>query len=90
MVVCGVVCAGCVCAARPYCFVRLTRISASNIWQTMAYWGFPKGLNETNQTITFNYGESVGFTTSLVTTGSGVPGSLLEVSWKVSRFLLAT
>ena len=29
------------------------------------------------------------FTTSPVTAGSGVPGSLLEVFWKVSRFFLA-
>ncbi len=41
-VVCGVVHAGCVCAARPCCFVRLTCISASNIWQTTAYWGLPE------------------------------------------------
>jgi hypothetical protein len=63
MVVCGVVHAGCVCAACPCYFVRLTCISASNIWQTTAYWGLPerwKGLDETNQTITFNYSKSVG------------------------------
>ncbi len=41
-VVCGVVRAGCVCAAHPCCFVRLTRISASNIRQTTAYWGSPE------------------------------------------------
>jgi len=34
--------------------------------------------------------EVVVGTTSPVTAGSGVPGSLLEVSWKVSRFLLAS
>jgi hypothetical protein len=42
MVVCGVVHAGCVCAARPCCFVRLTPMSASKIWQTTAYWGSPE------------------------------------------------
>jgi hypothetical protein len=41
-VVCGVVRAGCVCAACPCCFVRLTCISASKIWQTTAYWGLPE------------------------------------------------
>jgi hypothetical protein len=43
-VVCGVVHAGCVCAARPSCFVRgsFTRTSASKIWQTTAYWGSPE------------------------------------------------
>jgi len=30
-----------------------------------------------------------GHTLSPVTAGSGVPASLLEVSWKVSRFMLA-
>jgi hypothetical protein len=38
-VVCGVVHAGCVCAAHPCCFVRLTRISAPKIQQSTAYWG---------------------------------------------------
>jgi hypothetical protein len=42
MVVCGVVCAGCVCAASPCCFVRLTRISAPKNQQTTAYWGLPE------------------------------------------------
>jgi hypothetical protein len=54
-VVCGVVCAGCVCAASPCCFVRLTRISAPKNLQTTAYIGdHRKALSETNQTITFN------------------------------------
>jgi hypothetical protein len=42
MVVCRVVHAGCVCAASPCCFVRLTRISAPKNWQTMANWGSPE------------------------------------------------
>jgi hypothetical protein len=37
MVVWGVVHAGCVCAASPCCFVRLTCISAPKKWQTTAY-----------------------------------------------------
>jgi hypothetical protein len=41
-VVCGVVHAGCVCAAHPCCFVRLTRISATKNRQTTAYWGLPE------------------------------------------------
>ncbi len=65
-IVCGVVRAGCVCAACPCCFVRLTCISASKIWQTMAYWGLPESLDETNQTITFNEGKSVGSKKKLI------------------------
>jgi hypothetical protein len=42
VVVVRVVCAGCVCAARPCCFVRLTRISAPKKWQTIAYWILPE------------------------------------------------
>jgi hypothetical protein len=38
-VVCGVMHAGCVCAASPCYFVRHTRKSAPKIWQTTAYWG---------------------------------------------------
>jgi hypothetical protein len=41
-VVCGVVCAGCVCTARTCCFVSLTRTSAPKHQQTMAYWGLPE------------------------------------------------
>ena len=33
-------------------------------------------------------GPKIGYTTSPVTADVGVPGSLLEVSWKVSRFCL--
>jgi hypothetical protein len=36
-VVCGVVHAGCLCAASPCCFVGCTRINALKIWQTTAY-----------------------------------------------------
>jgi hypothetical protein len=39
MVVCGVVHAGCVCAARTCCFVCLTPTSAPRHRQTTAYWG---------------------------------------------------
>jgi hypothetical protein len=42
MLVVRVVCAGCVCAVRPCCFVRLTPISAPKNWQTTAYWGLPE------------------------------------------------
>jgi hypothetical protein len=38
-VVCEVVHASFVCAACPYCFVRLTCISAPKKWQTTTYWG---------------------------------------------------
>jgi hypothetical protein len=41
-VVCGVVHAGCVCAACPCFFVSLTRTSAPKHWQTTAYWGLPE------------------------------------------------
>jgi hypothetical protein len=53
-VVCGIVCAGCVCAARPCCFGRLTQISAPKIGKTRHVGGRQKGLDETNKTITFN------------------------------------
>ncbi len=62
MVVCGVVRAGCVCAARPYCFVRG---SHAKVHQKF---GKPrhirdrrKALDKTSQTITFYQGKSVGF-----------------------------
>jgi hypothetical protein len=42
MVVWEVVCAGCVCAASPCCFVRLTHISEPKKWQTTTYWGLPE------------------------------------------------
>jgi hypothetical protein len=42
MVVCEVVCAGCVCAVHPCCFVSLTCTSAPKYWQTTAYWGLPE------------------------------------------------
>ncbi len=45
--------------------------------------------NDDNDTLIFYSIDDCDCTTSLVTIGSGVPGSLLEVSWKVSRFLLA-
>ncbi len=52
-IVCGVVRAGCVCAARPCYFVRLTCISAPKIGKPQHIGDCRKGLNETNQTITF-------------------------------------
>ncbi len=54
MVVCGVVRAGCVCAARPCCFVRLTGIMHQKIGKPRHIGDRRKGLNETNQFITFN------------------------------------
>ncbi len=36
-----VVCAGCVCAACPCCFGRLTHIAPTSL-QTTAYWGLPE------------------------------------------------
>ncbi len=54
MVVCGVVHAGCVCAARSCCFVRLTHIVHQKFGKPRHIGYRRKGLNETNQTITFN------------------------------------
>jgi hypothetical protein len=51
MVVWGVAHAGCVCAARPCCFVRLTRISHQEISTPRHIRDHQKALNETNQTI---------------------------------------
>ncbi len=52
------------CVASPYdtcCFVRLTRISApKNLGKPRLIGDCRKALDETNQTITFNSGESVG------------------------------
>jgi hypothetical protein len=53
-VVCGVVRAGCVCAASPCCFVRCTCISALKIGKQRHIGDRQKTLHETNQTITFN------------------------------------
>jgi hypothetical protein len=53
-VVCGVVRAGCVCEARPCCFVRLTRISAPKIGKPRHIGDRRKALDETSKTITFD------------------------------------
>jgi hypothetical protein len=60
VVVVRVGCAGCVCAAHPCCFVRLTRISAPKIGKPWHIGDCRKALDETYQTITFNLGLSVG------------------------------
>ncbi len=60
-VVCGVVHAGCVCAVSPCCFVRLTGIVHQKNGKPRHIWDPQKALDETNQTITFNEAESVGF-----------------------------
>jgi hypothetical protein len=62
MVVCGVVRAGCVYAARPCCFVRGSRAKVHQKFGKPRHIGDrQKALDETSQTITFNEGESVGF-----------------------------
>jgi hypothetical protein len=62
MVVCGVVRAGYVCAARPCCFVRGSHAKVhqkfGKPWHIGDYW---KALDEKSQTITFNQDKSVGF-----------------------------
>ncbi len=70
MVVCGVVRACCVCAARPCCFVRLTGIKVHRKIDKPRHIGDRrKGLDETNQTITFNLGKSVEFNKLLMKLG---------------------
>jgi hypothetical protein len=54
MVVCGAVRAGCVCAAHPSCFVRLTRIRAPKIGKPQHIGDCRKALDETSQIITFD------------------------------------
>jgi hypothetical protein len=54
MVVWVVVHAGCMCAVRPCCFVRLTCINAPKISKQRHIRDCRKALNETNQTTTFH------------------------------------
>jgi hypothetical protein len=55
MVVCGVVRAGCVCAACPCCFVRGSRAKVHQKFGKPWHIGDRrKALDETSQTITFN------------------------------------
>ncbi len=49
-----VVCAGCVCAVCPCCFVRPTCISAPKNGKQQHIGDCQKAINETNQSITFN------------------------------------
>ncbi len=61
-VVCGVVRAGCVCAARPCCFVRGSHAKVHQKFGKPRHIGDRrKALDKTSQTITFNLDESVGF-----------------------------
>jgi hypothetical protein len=61
-VVCGVVHAGCVCAACPCCFVRGSHAKVHQKFGKPRQIGdCQKALDETSQTITLNLGKSVGF-----------------------------
>ncbi len=60
MVVGGVVHAGCVCAASPCCSVWLTHLSVLKHCKPRHIGDRRKALDETNQTIKFNQGKSVG------------------------------
>jgi hypothetical protein len=54
-VVCGVVLSGCVCAARPCCFVRGSRAKVHQKFGKPRHIGDRrKARDETSQTITFN------------------------------------
>jgi hypothetical protein len=66
-VVCGVVRAGFVCVARPCCFVRGSRAKVHQKFGKPRHIGDRrKARDETSQTITFNYSESVGFNNLLM------------------------